>query len=160
MIQLKLSGVSDRALQVLCFGSHADDIEIGCGGSILKLANDYPGCVFHWVAFCAVGTREAEARNAASRFVDPVRLKGPILKTFRDGFMPYSGAAVKEVFEELKQTISPDVIFTHNRRDAHQDHRLVSELTWNTFRNQMILEYEIPKYDGDMGQPEVFVPLT
>src|SRR6516162_7450987 len=110
MVQLKLSGASDRALQVLCFGSHADDIEIGCGGSILKLANDYPGCMFHWVVFCAVGPREAEARNAASRFVDPVRLKGPILKTFRDGFMPYIGAAVKEVFEELKQTISPDVI--------------------------------------------------
>jgi LmbE family N-acetylglucosaminyl deacetylase len=160
MVQLKLSGASDRALQVLCFGSHADDIEIGCGGSILKLANDYPGCMFHWVVFCAVGPREAEARNAASRFVDPVRLKGPILKTFRDGFMPYIGAAVKEVFEELKQTISPDVIFTHNRRDAHQDHRLVSELTWNTFRNHMILEYEIPKYDGDLGQPEVFIPLT
>ena len=86
-------------------------------------------------------------------------LKGPLLKTFPDGFMPFVGADVKMVFEELKKEVSPDLIFTHNRMDAHQDHRLIAELTWNTFRNHLILEYEIPKYDGDMGQPNVFVPL-
>src|SRR4029434_7652282 len=86
-------------------------------------------------------------------------LKGPLLKTFPDGFMPFVGAEVKAVFEELKQVVSPDVIFTHNRKDAHQDHRLIAELTWNTFRDHWILEYEIPKYDGDLGQPSVFVPL-
>ena len=86
-------------------------------------------------------------------------VKGPLLKTFPDGFMPFVGAEVKAVFEELKQTVSPDLIFCSSRKDAHQDHRLISELTWNTFRNHMILEYEIPKYDGDLGQPNVFVPL-
>jgi LmbE family N-acetylglucosaminyl deacetylase len=93
-------------------------------------------------------------------FVGPSRLKGPLLKTFPDGFMPFSGAEVKAVFEDLKQAISPDLIFTHNRKDAHQDHRLLAELTWNTFRDHLILEYEIPKYDGDLGQPSVFVPLS
>jgi len=159
MIQLKLNLVPDRALQILCLGSHADDIEIGCGGSILRLASEYPEAVFHWVVFCAVGPRAGEAQLAASKFVAPGRLKGPFLKSFQDGFMPYVGGDVKKVFEELKQSISPDLIFTHNRKDAHQDHRLISELTWNTFRNHMILEYEIPKYDGDMGQPTVFMPL-
>jgi LmbE family N-acetylglucosaminyl deacetylase len=160
MIPLKLNGAPDRSLQILCLGSHADDIEIGCGGTILRLAAEYPNCVFHWVVFSAIGPREAEARLAASRFVDPVRLKGPILKSFQDGFMPFVGADVKKAFEELKLVVSPDLILTHNRKDAHQDHRMISELTWNTFRNHLILEYEIPKYDGDMGQPEVFIPLS
>jgi LmbE family N-acetylglucosaminyl deacetylase len=160
MIHLKLDGGADRALQILCLGCHSDDIEIGCGGTILRLAGEYPGCVFHWVVFSAIGPREAEARHAAAQFVDPSRLKGPVLKTFRDGFMPFVGAELKVVFEELKQAVSPDLIFTHNRKDAHQDHRLVAELTWNTFRNHLILEYEVPKYDGDMGQPGVFVLLS
>jgi LmbE family N-acetylglucosaminyl deacetylase len=115
--------------------------------------------VFHWVVFSANGVRATEAQHAAGQFVDPSRLKGPILKAFPDGFMPFVGAEIKNVFEELKRTVSPDLIFTHNRKDAHQDHRMISELTWNTFRDHLILEYEIPKYDGDMGQPSVFVPL-
>ncbi len=160
MIQLKLGSGASGPLQILCLGCHSDDIEIGCGGTILKLAQEYPDCVFHWVVFSATGVREGEARKAASLLVDPSRLKGPHLKNFPDGFLPFVGAEVKAVFEELKKTISPDVVFTHNRKDAHQDHRLVAELTWNTFRNHLILEYEIPKYDGDMGQPGVFVPLT
>ncbi|HWO40082.1 MAG TPA: PIG-L deacetylase family protein [Candidatus Acidoferrum sp.] len=159
MIHLNLEGAATRELQILCLGCHSDDIEIGCGGTILRLAQEYPNCVFHWVVFSATGVREAEAKYAAAQFVHIDHLKGPLLKTFADGFMPFVGAEVKAVFEELKQTISPDLIFTHHRTDAHQDHRLVAELTWNTFRNHLILEYEIPKYDGDMGQPSVFVPL-
>jgi LmbE family N-acetylglucosaminyl deacetylase len=159
LIPLKLGGGTGRALQILCLGCHSDDIEIGCGGAILRLASEYPGCVFHWVVFSAIGPREAEAMHAAAEFVDPSRLKGPLLKTFPDGFMPFVGAEVKAVFEDIKRTVSPDLIFTHYRKDAHQDHRLIAELTWNTFRNHLILEYEIPKYDGDMGQPAVFVPL-
>ena len=158
MIHLKLDG-GVGPLEILCLGSHADDIEIGCGGTILRLADEYPGSVFHWVVFSAIGPREAEARCAAARFVDPPRLKGPLLKTFPDGFLPFVGGDVKVVFEELKRAVSPGLIFTHNRRDAHQDHRLLAELTWNTFRDHLILEYEVPKYDGDIGQPEVFVPL-
>jgi len=148
-----------EGLQLLCLGAHADDIEIGCGGTLLRLAAQYPGCVVHWVVFSALGVREAEARRAAALFVDPTALRGPLLQTFPDGCMPFVGTEVKVVFEELKRAISPDVIFTHNRQDAHQDHRLIAELTWQTFRDHWILEYEIPKYDGDLGQPSAFVPL-
>ena len=144
--------------QILCLGAHSDDIEIGCGGTILRLAEQYPDAEFHWVVFSAAGVRGEEALRAARLFVSPERLRGPLLKTFRDGFMPFDGAQVKTTFEELK-SVSPDLIFTHSRRDAHQDHRLLAELTWNTFRDHLILEYEIPKYDGDMGQPNVFFPL-
>jgi LmbE family N-acetylglucosaminyl deacetylase len=160
MIALKLDGGTNNALQILALGCHSDDIEIGCGGAILRLGVEHPDCVFHWVVFSAIGVRAAEARHAAAQFVDPLRMKGPVLKTFPDGFMPFVGADIKPVFEELKRAVSPDLIFTHNRRDAHQDHRLISELTWNTFRNHLILEYEIPKYDGDMGQPSVFLPIS
>jgi LmbE family N-acetylglucosaminyl deacetylase len=159
MIHLHLDRRGIAGLQILCLGAHADDIEIGCGGTILRLATQYPGCVLHWVVFSALGVREAEARRAAALFAGSTTRKGPLLKTFSDGFMPFVGAEVKVVFEELKQVVSPDVIFTHNRRDAHQDHRLIADLTWNTFRDHWILEYEIPKYDGDLGQPSVFVPL-
>jgi LmbE family N-acetylglucosaminyl deacetylase len=160
MIALKLDGGTNNALQILALGCHSDDIEIGCGGAILRLGVEHPDCVFHWVVFSAIGVRAAEARHAAAQFVDPLRLKGPVLKTFPDGFIPFVGGDIKPVFEELKRAVSPDLIFTHNRRDAHQDHRLISELTWNTFRNHLILEYEIPKYDGDMGQPSVFLPIS
>jgi LmbE family N-acetylglucosaminyl deacetylase len=159
MIQLKLDSGTARPLDILCLGSHSDDIEIGCGGAILHLADQYPGSRFHWVVFSATGVRGAEARRAAELFAGS-NLQEPLLKSFQDGFMPFCGGEVKAIFEELKGKISPDVIFTHNRNDAHQDHRLLAELTWNTFRDHLILEYEIPKYDGDLGQPSVFVPLS
>src|SRR5580658_4077172 len=155
MIRLNLDG--GAAPRILCLGCHSDDIEIGCGGTILRLAGQYPGCVFHWVVFSAAGIRAQEARCAAGLFAGS-QLRGPVLKEFRDGFMPFEGAQVKDAFEELKG-VSPNLIFTHNRKDAHQDHRLLAELTGNTFRDHLILEYEIPKYDGDMGRPAVFVPL-
>src|SRR5271165_7087036 len=158
MIRMNLKGGATEALKILCVGAHSDDIEIGCGGTILRLAEQHPGSAFHWVVFSANGVRAAEARRSAQLFVGSTGLRGPLLKTFRDGFMPFVGAEVKAVFEELK-AISPDLIFTHNRKDAHQDHRLLAELTWNTFRDYLILEYEIPKYDGDLGQPNLFVPL-
>lgn len=158
MIHLNLSGGDSGALKILCLGAHSDDIEIGCGGTILRLAAQYPDCEFYWVVFNAIGVREAEARRAAELFAGS-RLKSPLLKTFQDGFMPYVGAEVKAVFEKELKQLSPDLIFTHNGKDAHQDHRLISELTWNTFRDHFILEYEIPKYDGDLGRPSVFVPL-
>jgi LmbE family N-acetylglucosaminyl deacetylase len=159
MIHLNLKGAGTEPLTVLCLGAHSDDIEIGCGGTILRLVEQHPGTVFHWVVFNAIGVRGAEARRAAILFGGATAAEGPVLKTFPDGFMPFVGAEVKAVFEELKQSVSPDLIFCSSRKDAHQDHRLISELTWNTFRNHLILEYEIPKYDGDLGQPNVFVPL-
>lgn len=158
MIRLDLDRKADEPLNVLCIGCHSDDIEIGCGGTLLRLAERFSACQFQWVVLSATGVREEEARKAASLFAGS-RLKGALLKQFRDGFMPYEGANIKEVFETELKVLSPDVVFTHNRFDAHQDHRLIAELTWNTFRDHLILEYEILKYDGDMGQPSVFVPL-
>ena len=160
MIPLQFDKKAKHALQILCLGCHSDDIEIGCGGSIIRLAREYPDSVFHWVVFSAIDLRKAKAQRAATQFVDPSRLNGPILKEFPDGFMPFVGAEIKYFFEELKQAVKPNVIFTHNRNDAHQDHRIISDLTWNTFRDHLILEYEIPKYDGDIGRPSVFVRLT
>jgi LmbE family N-acetylglucosaminyl deacetylase len=158
MIHLNLDLGKKQALQILCLGCHSDDIEIGCGGSILRLAEQYPECNFHWVVFSAIGIRESEARRGAELFAGS-RMQVSLFKKFQDGFMPYVGAEVKAVFEKELKQLSPDLVFTHNGRDAHQDHRLISELTWNTFRDHFILEYEIPKYDGDLGQPSVFVPL-
>ena len=159
MIQLNLGLKKDGPLKVLCLGAHSDDIEIGCGGTILRLIEEYPAVTFYWVVFSAKGVRGTEAKLASESFGGP-HIDRLILKEFPDGFMPYNGAEVKAVFEELKQLVSPDLVFTHQPHDAHQDHRLLSELTWNTFRNHFILEYEIPKYDGDMGRPSAFVPLT
>jgi LmbE family N-acetylglucosaminyl deacetylase len=159
MIKLKLNGENREALKVLCLGSHSDDIEIGCGGTILHLIEQYPKCVFHWAVFSAIGVRKTEAQRGVELFVGSKRLEHTLFKEFPDTFMPYVGSDVKNVFEELKQAVSPDLVFTHSGKDAHQDHRLISELTWNAFRDHFILEYEIPKYDGDLGQPSVFVPL-
>ena len=159
MLHVNLGNNTRAPLQILCLGCHSDDIEIGCGGTVLRLAKDYHECLFHWVVFSATGARRVEAEQAARLFAGSSGLREPVLKSFPDGFLPFAGAEVKGVFEELKSAVHPDLIFTHNRLDAHQDHRLVADLTWNTFRDHLILEYEIPKYDGDLGQPSVFVPL-
>jgi LmbE family N-acetylglucosaminyl deacetylase len=159
MISLSLNGTAGEGLTILCLGCHSDDLEIGCGGTILRLVNERPDCTFHWVVFSATGARAGEARLAVTRLIDPSHLASVTLAKFPDGFMPFNGAEIKSTFEDIKRAVSPDLILTHNRKDAHQDHRLIAELTWNTFRDHLILEYEIPKYDGDMGQPAVFVPL-
>lgn len=158
MRHITLSPDPTSPLKILCLGAHADDIEIGCGGTILGLSQQYPNCVLHWVVFSADGIRAEEAERSAALFGGSTAIRRLQVKGFKDGFMPHAGAEVKAVFEELK-AISPDLVLTHNRHDAHQDHRLLAELAWNTFRDHLILEYEIPKYDGDMGQPNVFVPL-
>ncbi|MGA8222067.1 MAG: PIG-L deacetylase family protein [Candidatus Acidiferrales bacterium] len=158
MLQLNLKKNADGGLTVLCLGAHCDDIEIGCGGTLLYLKSAFPKLRFHWVVFSASGLRGQEAAKAAELFTAGCE-KEFVLKDFRDGFLPYSGDKVKGYFEEMKGQVNPDVIFTHWQGDAHQDHRLISELTWNSFRNHLILEYEIPKYDGDMGRPNMFVPL-
>jgi len=159
MIKLNLDVKKEGPLHVLCLGAHSDDIEIGCGGTILRLIHEYPQVIFHWVVFSARGVRRLEAEHASEMFAGRQRLASLVLKEFPDGFMPYMGAEVKAAFEDLKETVSPDLIFTHQSHDAHQDHRLLCELTWNTFRNHFILEYEIPKYDGDFGRPSVFFPV-
>lgn len=159
MISLSLGKTAAEPITVLCIGCHSDDIEIGCGGTLLRMAEEYPGCQFHWAVFSAIGQREAEARRAAALFGGTRMKSALLLQTFQDGFMPYHGAEVKAAFETKLKPLGPDIIFTQYRNDAHQDHRLISELTWNTFRHHLILEYEIPKYDGDIGHPNLFVPL-
>ena len=146
--------------QILCLGAHSDDIEIGCGGTILKLIEIYPDLNVTWVVLGAKGKREQEAINSAEDFLGSVNRKKIIVKGFRDGFFPYIGGEIKDYFEELKQEVNPDLIFTHYRQDLHQDHRLTSELTRNTFRDHWIWEYEIPKYDGDLSSPNLFVHLN
>ena len=146
--------------RVLAIGCHADDIEIGCGGTLLTLARSNPDLEVDWVVLAAPGQRGAEARASAAAFLDGVAQARVEVHDFRDGFLPYVGAAVKDVFEELKGRVDPQVVLTHAGYDFHQDHRLACELTWNTFRNHLILEYEIPKVDGDLGRPNVFVPLS
>ena len=146
--------------RVLAIGCHADDIEIGCGGTLLALAERRPDVEVTWLVLSANGARGEEARASAAAFLAGVPASKVVVEGFRDGFFPYLGPAVKERFEALKQEVSPDLIFTHAGIDLHQDHRLVSELTWNTFRDHLILEYEVPKYDADLTAPNVYVPLT
>ena len=159
MLSLTFDVAARSPLTVLCIGAHADDIEIGCGGTILRLLAERPRVSVHWVVLCSDATRAEEARRSATRMLTRASAHHIHIMQFRDGFLPYQGAWVKEAFERLGADVSPDVIFAHHGSDAHQDHRLVSELTWNTFRDHTILEYEIPKYDGDIGRPNVFVPL-
>lgn len=158
VIKLSFEGRGSDRLNVLCLGAHSDDIEIGCGGSLLQFKKIFPRLRFQWIVFSASGPRGQEARKGADLFTTGCE-KELVLRDFRDGFLPYSGGGVKDLFEEMKKQINPDLIFTHWQGDAHQDHRLLSELTWNTFRDHFILEYEVPKYDGDLGRPNVFVPL-
>jgi LmbE family N-acetylglucosaminyl deacetylase len=152
-------GASDPVHHVLALGAHPDDIEIGCGGTILRLVEQRNPLSVFWLVLSGAGGRAEEARASADTFLGCRPNRQVLVKSFRDGFLPWSGSAVKEVFERLKDTFRPDLIFTHRRDDAHQDHRLVAELTWNTFRDHLILEYEIPKYEGDLGAPNFFVPL-
>jgi len=148
-----------EGLKLLCLGAHSDDIEIGAGGTILKILDTYQIESVHWVNFCSDEVREREATVSARMFLQNVPSAQIVIKEYRDGFLPYLATEVKEFFEEIKDNFQPDLILTHYRDDLHQDHRKVNELTWNTFRNHFILEYEIPKYDGDLGQPNFFVPL-
>ena len=156
---LTLSGAG-RPARILAIGCHSDDIEIGCGGTLLALAQANPGLEIDWLVLAASGPRADEARRSAAAFTAGVATVRVEVHDFRDGFLPYSGGEVKQVFEDLKSRVDPELVFTHAGYDFHQDHRLASELTWNTFRNHLILEYEVPKYDGDLGRPNVFFPLT
>jgi LmbE family N-acetylglucosaminyl deacetylase len=160
LLKLCFDRGSDSTCRILCLGAHCDDIEIGCGGTILKLIENYSNIIFYWVVFSSNEQRAKEANKCADNFLKGANVENVIINNFRNGFFPFIGAEIKEYFEQLKQEFSPDLIFTHYRHDLHQDHRLISDLTWNTFRNHLILEYEIPKYDGDLGSPNFFVYLN
>ena len=161
MIELPLQRDPDAPLKVLCLGAHSDDIEIGCGGTILRLTTLYPKASFHWIVFSAESDeRNGEALVGAGRFLAGAGRKDVVVKRFRESFFPHAGEEIKEYFEALKSAVVPDLVFTHFRFDLHQDHKVISDLTWNTFRGSLILEYEIPKWDGDLGAPNCFVRLT
>jgi LmbE family N-acetylglucosaminyl deacetylase len=145
--------------RLMCLGAHSDDIEIGCGGTVLKLLDEHPGISVEWVVLSATGEREREARSSAERFLEHAGERRITIAGFRERYFPYDGAEIKAFFDELGARPSPDLVLAPHRHDAHQDHRTVAELVANTFREHLVLEYEIPKYDGDLGQPNIFVHL-
>jgi len=152
MVDLRLGSAERPLRRILCLGSHCDDIEIGCGGTILEVE-------IYWVVFSSTPVRKKEAARAANLFLATAKKKKVVIRNYRDTLFPSQQAQIKSEFEKLKKTFAPDLILTHYRHDLHQDHRVICELTWNTFRNHLILEYEIPKYDGDLGIPNVFLGL-
>lgn len=160
MHRIELTAGGTAPARLLALGAHCDDIEIGCGGTLLRLAAERPELEVLWVVFGSTTERAAEARGSAEEFLAGFSRSRLVVHQFPDGYMPASWSAVKDAFEALKAEYDPDIILTHQRDDRHQDHRVVSDLTWNTWRNHLILEYEIPKYDGDFGSPGVFAPLT
>jgi LmbE family N-acetylglucosaminyl deacetylase len=158
MLELEYS--RERRLdRVLLIGAHCDDIEIGMGATVLRLVEKHPDTHFVWVTLSSDEIREPETRAAAERLLAGAKHKTVVIERFRGSFFPYDGAAIKAFFESLSSYGKPDVIFTHYRHDLHQDHRITNELTWNTFRNHLVFEYEIPKYDGDLGIPNAYVKI-
>jgi LmbE family N-acetylglucosaminyl deacetylase len=160
MRTVSILGEAGGPLRVLALGAHPDDIEIGCGATLLRLAAERRELEVLWAVFCSTPERAAEARASAAMFLEGVPTTRVVVGSHRDGFLPCEWAAVKEEFETLKKEYAPDVVLTHFRDDRHQDHRVISELTWNTWRNHLILEFEIPKYDGDFGAPGFFAPIS
>jgi LmbE family N-acetylglucosaminyl deacetylase len=159
MLPLRIGQSEAPPRRVLAIGAHPDDIEIGCAGTLLKLIEQRAVSEARWVVLSGEGERAREARRSAEALLEGVPRSEIAVRDFSDGFFPYEGQRIKDYFEELKTAFSPDVVFTHQRADLHQDHRISCELTWNTFRDHLILEYEVPKYDGDMSAPNAFVPL-
>lgn len=160
MLVVSPHGARSEPLRLLCLGAHSDDLEIGCGGTILSWLDSPRPVHVTWVVLTAQGERAREARRSAAALLRRAASFEIVFGEFADGFLPAQYERVKTFFESLKRRIAPDILFTHRLEDRHQDHRLTGELTWNTWRDHFILEYEIPKYEGDLGQPNLFVPLT
>ncbi len=158
MLNLKLDSNPARPMRVLCLGAHCDDIEIGCAASLLQLAGEYPHMQFHWCIFTSDAERANESRSAARALLGAERVQVEILD-YRASFLPAQWEAVKFSMEDLRKRVEPDLIFTHRLEDRHQDHRIVAELTWNSFRSHRVLEYEIAKFEGDLGQPNLLIPV-
>jgi len=159
VLALTLGGEPRRPLSILCLGAHSDDIEIGCGGALLRLLGDRPGSSVRWVVFSADDERAGEARASAADFAAGAASLDVTVHGFRESYFPFEGAAIKQSLAALAADVRPDVVFSHRRDDLHQDHRTIGELTWNHFRDHVIAEYEIPKYEGDLAPPNLFVPL-
>lgn len=159
MTPLKLPAAGER-LAVLCLGAHSDDIEIGAGGTLLQWISAGAKLDILWCVLSATGEREDEARGSAAAFLSGAANAHIDVMQFRDGFFPAESEKIKVWFEALALRAQPDLILTHRRDDAHQDHREVCRHTWSTFRDHLVLEYEIPKWDGDLGRPNLYVPLA
>ncbi len=159
-MRLEIDLASSPTATVLVLGAHSDDVEIGASGTLRWLMTWAPNARITWIVFAAAGRRQTEATSSARSILGQGSQHQVRTFDFRDGFFPYDGAKVKEAFEQLKADCNPDLIFTHHTADLHQDHRVIGELTWNTFRDHMILEYEVPKYDGGLVSPNFFVPLS
>jgi LmbE family N-acetylglucosaminyl deacetylase len=159
MVDFRLGSERRPLRRILCLGSHCDDIEIGCGGTLLKLLAEHKGLEVYWLVFSSTPVRKKEAAKAANLFLAGAKKKKVVIRNFKDRFFPSQNAQIKVTFDKLKKEFDPDLVLTHYRHDLHQDHRVVNELTWNTFRAHLILEYEVPKYDGDLGIPNFFVGL-
>jgi LmbE family N-acetylglucosaminyl deacetylase len=159
MRALQIAGRGDR-LSVLCLGAHSDDIEIGAGATLLSWLEQGIRLDVHWCVLSGVDERGIEATASASEFLADVPERTIEIMNFRDGFFPEQGEQIKVWFEQLKSRVNPDVILTHRRDDGHQDHRQVNRLVWNTFRDHLVLEYEIPKWDGDMARPNIYMPVS
>jgi LmbE family N-acetylglucosaminyl deacetylase len=147
-------------LTILCLGAHADDIEIGAGGTILSLIESGVRLNVHWCVLSAGALRAAEAVASAEAFLVGSLSSKVEVADFEDSCFPAHSRSIKQWLLDTRGRVLPDVIFTHARSDAHQDHREVNQLTWNVFRDHLVLEYEIPKWDGDLCQPNAYVPLT
>ncbi len=149
-----------QPLRLLCIGAHSDDLEIGCGGTILTWLANIPKLEVTWVVLSAEGVRASEARRSARALLARAATSKVLIADFRDCFLQSQYAEVKGYFENLRKEVDPDIVLTHWLQDRHQDHRLAAELTWNTWRNHLVLEYEIPKYEGDLVTPNVYVPIS
>jgi len=160
ILPLTLGSPSAQPLKILLLGAHSDDLEIGCGGTILRLLDEHPGSNVYWVVFSASPEREREARDSAAAFTAHAGSCTVVVKTFRESFFPAQWVEIKEFFEQVRRAFEPDLVLSHHRDDLHQDHKTIAEPTWNTFRNHLVLAYEIPKYEGDLGKPSLYVPLT
>ncbi|HXD05105.1 MAG TPA: PIG-L deacetylase family protein [Burkholderiaceae bacterium] len=160
MLALTLQSPQRPRLEVLCVGAHCDDIEIGCGGAVLSLQREGRACRFHWLVLSSVPQRRDEASAAFEAMVMPQNRGELRVFGLRDGLLPSHFAELKSYFEQMKSDVEPDLIFTHHGADRHQDHAIVSQVTWQTFRDHTIWEYEIPKFDGDLSTPNLYVPLS
>jgi LmbE family N-acetylglucosaminyl deacetylase len=159
VLRIGADGFGRSISTVLCLGAHSDDIELGCGGTLLRLLEENDDLRVHWIVFSSGPERSEEALRGADAFLERAGDSAVDVLNFRERFFPFVGADLKEYFDVLGGRVAPDIVFTHRREDQHQDHRLVADLTWQTFRNHLILEYEIPKFEGDLGSPNVFVEL-
>lgn len=160
MLTAQLGTEAGRPLTILCLGAHSDDVEIGCGGTLLRLLAEHPGSTVHWVTFSATSERADETRSSAAAFTaEAARLELDIFD-FAENHFPSQLRELKEQMGSVARTVTPDVVFTHRREDLHQDHSTIAELTWQAFRDHVVLEYEIPKFEGDLGHPNLFVPLS